>query len=63
MGGRGCRVPLQAVCPDAEAASDPWLRHNTGWSNMFAFPWEISAYYDFTTRSAPDISVECCTVC
>ena len=23
---------------------------------MFAFPWEISAYYDFTTRSALDTS-------
>ena len=26
------------------------LRHNTGWSNIFAFPWEVSAFWDFTTR-------------
>jgi len=26
-------------------------RHNTGWSNIFAFPWEVSAYWDFTTRT------------
>ena len=25
-------------------------RHNTGWSNQFALPWEVSAYWDFTTR-------------
>ena len=26
------------------------LRHNTGWNNQFAFPWEISAYWNFTSR-------------
>ena len=25
-------------------------RHNTGWSNQFALPWEVSAYWNFTTR-------------
>ena len=25
-------------------------RHTTGWSNTFAFPWEISSFWDFTTR-------------
>ena len=25
-------------------------RHSNGWNNMFAFPWEISAAWDFTTR-------------
>ena len=24
-------------------------RHNHGWSNQFAFPWEISSYWKFTT--------------
>ena len=27
-------------------------RHATGWNNQFAFPWEVSAYWNFTTRQA-----------
>eukprot|EP00493_Phyllostaurus_siculus_P000001 UN00001 len=26
-------------------------RHSTGWSNTFAFPWEISSFWDFTTST------------
>jgi len=26
-------------------------RHTTGWSNTFAFPWEISSFWDFTTST------------
>ena len=26
------------------------LRHSTGWNNQFAFPWEVSAFWNFTTR-------------
>ena len=29
--------------------TDHWSRHIQGWSNMFAFPWEIGLYYNFTT--------------
>jgi len=46
--------PLQGVEP---APTGPWhpngtdhqSRHNQGWSNMFAFPWEVGMYYNFTT--------------
>ena len=30
--------------------ADKQGRHTAGWSNMFAFPWEVSAYWNFTTR-------------
>ena len=30
--------------------SEAQLRHGTGWNNQFAFPWEIGAYWNLTTR-------------
>ena len=30
--------------------SEKQLRHNSGWNNQFAFPWEIGAYWNLTTR-------------
>ena len=38
------------VFVDQTDDTEKWLRHSTGWSNMFAFPWEVSAYWNFTTR-------------
>ena len=38
---------LDNICSDNKERQ---LRHNTGWSNIFAFPWEVSAFWDFTTR-------------
>lgn len=36
--------------PWKEGLSDQQERHNTGWSNEFGFPWELSSYWNFTTR-------------
>ena len=44
-----CLGPFSAV--DMTDVTERLNRHRTGWSNMFAFPWEISAYWNFTTRS------------
>ena len=30
--------------------SEKQTRHNIGWNNQFAFPWEIGAYWNLTTR-------------
>jgi len=35
--------------PWHENATDLRWRHAGGWSNMFAFPWEVGMYYNFTT--------------
>ena len=43
-----CVGPYSVV--DQTDDTEKWLRHSTGWSNMFAFPWEVSAYWNFTTR-------------
>ena len=31
-------------------SSEKQLRHNAGWNNQFAFPWEVGAYWNLTTR-------------
>ena len=40
----------ECVGPWSESLSskDKQNRHNTGWNNQFALPWEVSAYWDFT---------------
>ena len=43
-----CVGPFSAV--DQTDTTEIANRHATGWSNMFAFPWEISSYWNFTTR-------------
>merc|ERR1711874_58763 len=43
----GCVGPFSAV--DQTDTTEIANRHATGWSNMFAFPWEISSYWNFTT--------------
>ena len=35
---------------DDLSSDEKQLRHNTGWNNQFAFPWEVSAFWNFTTR-------------
>jgi len=41
--------PFSSVDPND--TKERQSRHNAGWSNMFAFPWEISSAWDFTTRT------------
>ena len=43
-----CVGPFSAV--DQTDTTEIANRHATGWSNMFASPWEISSYWNFTTR-------------
>ena len=47
-----CVGPFSAV--DKTDTAERLKRHQTGWSNQFAFPWEIGAYWNFTTRSDAD---------
>ena len=35
---------------DSMTEKEKQNRHDTGWNNQFALPWEISSYWDFTTR-------------
>ena len=35
---------------DSMTEKEKQNRHSTGWNNQFALPWEISSYWDFTTR-------------
>ena len=53
-----CPGPYSSVDPnDAKALQN---RHNTGWSNMFAFPWEICSYWNCTTsREAGQHAIGC----
>jgi len=34
------------------------LRHNTGWNNQFAFPWEVSSFWNFTTSEYSETSLQ-----
>jgi len=44
-----CEGPFSDV--DLDDEEERQNRHSNGWNNMFAFPWEISAAWDFTTRT------------
>ena len=35
--------------PWYEGVADAQTRHNTGWNNAFAFPWEVGMYWNLTT--------------
>ena len=41
---------IEGAYSEATTAKEKQDRHNSGWSNMFALPWEVSAYWNFTTR-------------
>jgi len=42
-----------------EDASDKQNRHNTGWDNRFAFPYEIGLYWNFTVGGVAQRAVGC----
>ena len=42
------KIRTLCICVDEEEKQN---RHGSGWSNMFSFPWEVSSYRDFTTRT------------
>ena len=53
--GAGYNKPLDACDgPYSEVDRTDWnmvgCKHATGWNNQFAFPWEVSAYWNFTSR-------------
>jgi len=53
----------------SRAVSGPWVdnqspfdiatRHNQGWSNQFAFPWEIGMYYSFQVGGVSKRAIGC----
>ena len=43
-----CPGPFSSVDPSDQKALQN--RHNTGWSNMFAFPWEVCSYWNCSSR-------------
>ena len=50
----GAPPSYSETCPEGnwsedETRGEKQKRHNIGWSNQFAFPWEVSAYWKFTT--------------
>jgi hypothetical protein len=41
-----------------DGVSDARVRHNTGWNNQFAFPWEIGAYWNLTSQEYSETSAQ-----
>merc|ERR1711892_320682 len=53
------RALAEVVGSWTEDASDKQNRHNTGWDNRFAFPYEIGLYWNFTVGGVAQRAVGC----